>query len=459
MPQMAVALLMPIAAAFLGVTCLLGNASRSAWRLTLNLALAVGIGLGTGPLFLFVWLKVAGAPGTAYWLVESSLALGLIAILTTVRRRRRQTQQAPPGLRLPARPALSRAQHLIVACFLIVVAMSAASLAYWTLLMPHGGWDAWAVWNLRARFIFRAGDEWRQAFGSFMPHTDYPLLVPLAVVRGWTYAAAEVQTIPILIALLFAVTTVVLLVAAVAEQRGMTLGLLAGMVLLTTPIYLEQSAMQTADVPLAFYFLATVVLLTAVERTGRLQPLFLAGVTAGLASWTKNEGLLFLIAALTASLTLTMKQRSFRPSFKQALVLLSGTAPALLTGWWFRDTVAPPNDLMNQQVGHVLTKLADPARYAQILLATLSEVWRHYPWLPVLGAGVLICGCDRRLLAGAPLTILSTVVLGYFAVYLITPLDLGYHLGSSLERLLLQLWPIGLFVFFSNVRVPGDGRE
>jgi hypothetical protein len=85
----------------------------------------------------------------------------------------------------------------------------------------------------------------------------------------------------------------------------------------------------------------------------------------------------------------------------------------------------------------------------------LSEVWRHYPWLPVLGAGVLVCGYDRQLLRRAPLTILGTVMAGYFAIYLITPLDLGYHLGSSLERLLLQLWPIGLFVFFSGVREPG----
>jgi hypothetical protein len=109
---------------------------------------------------------------------------------------------------------------------------------------------------------------------------------------------------------------------------------------------------------------------------------------------------------------------------------------------------------MNQQVVQMLAKLADPARHAQILVATVSEVWRHYPWLLVLGAGVLICGYDRRLVLRTPLIILSSVVLGYFAIYLITPLDLGYHLGSSLDRLLLQLWPIGLFVFFSSVRMP-----
>jgi len=44
--------------------------------------------------------------------------------------------------------------------------------------------------------------------------------------------------------------------------------------------------------------------------------------------------------------------------------------------------------------------------------------------------------------------------LGYFMIYLTTPLDLTYHLGSSLYRLLLQVWPIGLLIFFAGVRAP-----
>ena len=34
--------------------------------------------------------------------------------------------------------------------------------------------------------------------------------------------------------------------------------------------------------------------------------------------------------------------------------------------------------------------------------------------------------------------------LSYFAVYLLTPYDLGWHLTQSLERLLVQLWPLSL---------------
>ncbi len=323
MALMAVAWLVPIIAALLAVSRLLKGTGSSAplWRWVLHLSLAVGVGLGACSLFLFVWLMVFGPPGVAYLVTESALGLLLIAALLalTWRERRTSTSSRIPEAESASqrrRPPLSRAQKLIVICFGIVVLVSAVSLAYWVLLMPHGGWDAWAIWNLRARFIYRAGESWPQAFGAFMPHTDYPLLIPLSVVRGWAYLGSELQIAPAAIAALFAVATAGLMVASVAERRGATLGLLAGMVLLTTPLYLEQGAMQTADVPLAFFFLATTVLLAFYERTGRLQPLFLAGVTAGLASWAKNEGLLLVVAVVAAWAALALTGGRDRPAWE-----------------------------------------------------------------------------------------------------------------------------------------------
>jgi len=203
MALMAVAWLVPIVAAFLAVSRLLGGAGSSApmWRWVLHLSLAVGIGLGACTLFLFVWLMVFGPPGAAYFVTESALGLLLIAALLALTWRERRASKSSPTPEVGSasqrrRLPLSRVQKLIAACFGIVVLVSAVSLAYWVLLMPHGGWDAWAIWNLRARFIFRAGESWPQAFGAFMPHTDYPLLIPLSVVRGWAYLGSEVQIAP-----------------------------------------------------------------------------------------------------------------------------------------------------------------------------------------------------------------------------------------------------------------------
>jgi hypothetical protein len=50
---------------------------------------------------------------------------------------------------------------------------------------------------------------------------------------------------------------------------------------------------------------------------------------------------------------------------------------------------------------------------------------------------------------------LTFIILGsYFAVYLITPHDLDWHLMTSLNRLLLQLWPTIIFITFMAARTP-----
>ncbi|HYA98054.1 MAG TPA: hypothetical protein VEH49_08165, partial [Methylomirabilota bacterium] len=48
---------------------------------------------------------------------------------------------------------------------------------------------------------------------------------------------------------------------------------------------------------------------------------------------------------------------------------------------------------------------------------------------------------------------LVLTLAGYFAVYLITPLDLNWHLRFSLGRLFLQVWPSALFLFFVGARI------
>jgi hypothetical protein len=50
--------------------------------------------------------------------------------------------------------------------------------------------------------------------------------------------------------------------------------------------------------------------------------------------------------------------------------------------------------------------------------------------------------------SGAP------VLAGYFFVYVMTPLDLGYHLATSLNRFFLQLWPSVIFLFFMTAGAP-----
>ena len=82
--------------------------------------------------------------------------------------------------------AFSRGRGLgpvIGALALVVVVACAVLLVDWIGAHPHGRWDAWAIWNLRAKFLATPSDRWRDAFDPVVSwsHPDYPLLLPLAV--------------------------------------------------------------------------------------------------------------------------------------------------------------------------------------------------------------------------------------------------------------------------------------
>jgi hypothetical protein len=183
-------------------------------------------------------------------------------------------------------------------------------------------------------------------------------------------------------------------------------------------------------------------------------------MAASFAAWTKNEGLLFLAALLIAHGLMALKSRS-STGVRDFVLLLVGALPPLFVVLWFKLRLAPPGDLFTS--GALLThRLLDPHRYWVIVNWYGKEFLRFGNWgfLPETLLLVVLYFLanktkDRRnpscLLTG--IITLSLTLIGYFAIYLITPYDLYWHLRFSLNRLFLQLWPSAVLLFF--LRIPG----
>jgi hypothetical protein len=56
----------------------------------------------------------------------------------------------------------------------------------------------------------------------------------------------------------------------------------------------------------------------------------------------------------------------------------------------------------------------------------------------------------------AALSVLAIMLTGYFLVYVATPHDLTWHLKSSADRLLLHLWPLGIWTVFLYLATPKE---
>ncbi len=455
--------------------------------LLLRALLSIGYGLG----IFSVIFSLARVYGTTNLIaIDLVVFVLLLASFLLLRTRGTAAVTVPPTKQqFDAPPGLHR---ILSGAFAIALCSALYSLVMRARAHPHGdGWDAFSIWNLHARFLFRAGLHWRDGFSPLIPwsHPDYPLLLPGAIAHFWTCLGHDDPTVPAIIGLCFPVGTVGLLFSALSIIRGRTVAMLGGLTLLTTPFFIEQGASQYADVPLSFFFLATIALLCLHDhdqhaddlhddvlhladsvRARRSSGLFvLAGLAAGFSAWTKNEGLLFLCALLAARLLILIRLRSRPDASPQSArnnwialpLLLAGAAPALLLVAWFKHSFAPPGDLFSDPAIS-LHKLLTLASYGAVVNWYVKGFFRFGHWLLIPGTLLLIGfyfaanrkAADRKDV-GRPTPALRSAVLalaltlaGYFAIYLISPYDIYWHLHFSLHRLFLQLWPSAILLFF-----------
>ena len=260
---------------------------------------------------------------------------------------------------------------------------------------------------------------------------------------------------------LFTFAVVGVLAAGVCRLRSRSQGLLAGTVLLGTKAFVSWGAGQCADVPLAFFILATVLLLAlddASEQSSR-GLLLLAGLSAGLAAWTKNEGLLFLVVVAAARCLVAWRRNRGRRALGQLALLLAGAAPALGVVILFKLSLATNNDLVNGQSWQAsLPRLADASRYGLIVTSLVLNL------VALVKAYVLVLPLCFFLLGRAPRRprlvlsgiagVLLAMLVGYFFIYVTTPHDLAWHLRTSMDRLLLHLWPAAILAMFVTLADP-----
>jgi hypothetical protein len=416
-----------------------------------RLIFGMGIGIGLCSVCFFVGLLT----GVAGWLYEMVvlLAVATAAIL------RWKTARCMFCEHAPAETGRDRlVTVLLTGAVGLLLLLDVGAFVATTLRSPHGGWDAWAIWNVRARFLYRAPDAtWHDAFSRILDwsHPDYPLLLPAFIARTWRLLGGESQYVPITLAGFFTFGSVGLIAASLWILRGARQGLLASLALAATPILFVQGAIQCADVPVTFFRIATLSAMAMADRFESRGFAVLAGVVAALDAWTKNEGLLWLGAFLLAR-ALVPRAR-FLPAF------LAGAAPVLAVILLFKARVATPSDIFGPlgRVG-MLERFMDQARYLLIAKEAMHHAWTFGPLLvsPFLILAVYLAvvrmragNQDRAILEGGAMALMVTAA-GYFLIYVLRPLDLLWLLDSSMDRLILQLWPAIVFLVFLAARSP-----
>lgn len=461
------------------VVFMLAPRPQSPLVIVLQLVLALGVGLSLTTATHFISLNVFGQSDARLLLLDVALLVGL-AVAAMV------TNRAGPSHDLgevdeivsePVGAATSAAapgvlQMVIVgATVLACVCAMATSLSYF-IGRPHGDWDAWALWNMRARFLYRGGEDWRLAFAPELSgvRPDYPLFRPLMVARLWTLLGSESSVVARMVMAAFSFGTAVLLFTGVTRRVGVMMGCVALSLYVGAPVVSKEAASQFADVPLAFFFLAAIVsAVSAIDaRRGVNRLLALAGLCAGCAAWTKNEGVPFTLALVLCTALVMCRRRGLRPGLRSTLVMVAGATPMLLLVATAKLSLVWKSDLFEERgIGGIVSLLVVPSRWREVghwFVELLPGIVS--PWLIGLLVVFVIVnrwrgpssqGSRRSYGAHAGGATLALVAIGYMLIYVSTPHDIGWHLRTSLNRLILHLWPGVIYIFVAGMHCPSAG--
>ncbi|MBZ5629593.1 MAG: hypothetical protein LAO06_12085 [Acidobacteriia bacterium] len=401
--------------------------------LLLRLGLAPGMGFG----LVSIWYLVALAAGVPRWAeigVEILAGGGAAGWLYWKHQ-------------LPSRSSQPRARTGFVVAGVISVTGLFASFWIRYAIEPLGFWDAWALWNAHARILDLAGHNWREVIRASV-HPDYPALLSVTVARMWHSVGGEPTWIPALIGFLFLVGTTAILYGTLGVMGQRDASCVALVLLGLNFGVPAVASSQCADWPLAYFFTGCLALILLGRQTT-----LLGGLMAGLAAWTKNEGLLF---ALVLGLTFAVLDRRVLRALVPPLALMAAVV------LWYKWAIHVPNDLFQPSGQSLLPGYSDP----RSLLVRVTDYHRlrtiasrfsdQLAAFGILLSPALIVSLqpsrrkewlDFRLqlrLLRAPLACVVTLVLmiaGYAAVYVITPMNVEIHLTTSIDRLFVQLWP------------------
>jgi hypothetical protein len=305
-------------------------------------------------------------------------------------------------------------------------------------LRPFGNWDAWSIWNLRAKFLLGSHYAWSPLLAN--THPEYPLLLSGAVARCWALSGASPEIAPIAIGYLFFLSLIAVVTGGVAIARGSLMGLIAGLTLACSTTLLDEASSQCADIPIAAFF-ACAVVFVLIDR-----PIW-AGVFAGFAAWTKDEGAMFCVVLLVLIAV-------FRGSQFQRF--MPGVLPGAMVYCGFKAFLAP--HVTGQFGAGTFSRLAEGGRWGVVVGGVFSQIvslgasWVHPALILVVFAiGVGLWRDSRR--DAFLLTALAGGMLAAYTLALVaSPNEVVWQTNTAASRLILQWWPVAIIAIVAWLR-------
>ncbi len=312
----------------------------------------------------------------------------------------------------------------------------------------YGEWDAMAIWNLHARYLADP-ENWQKLFQNVhYGHPDYPICLPATLAFFMRlFSSPGSYMIPFIFSMYIAICIPVLIYGELWRRNGPVAVVILALFVIEI-FYIINSMSQNADLLLSFFFLSAMVCSRYAAENNKY--LVLSILFVGCCAWTKNEGIILAAIFLAFNARLFFSKKALR------YTIVAMLAPALII-ITYKLRCPVKNDIMSELNGNVAGHLFSKERYETVSGFFMEIINKRLAYTRLLVAVFLILCLAKRKWPGKDFGIVATCIAAYFMIYILTPKDINWHLDTSAERLIFQLYPSLLFAVGSGLSTTETG--
>lgn len=323
------------------------------------------------------------------------------------------------------------------------------------LIKPMDSFDSIGNFAFKSKMFFMQGHIPYELFlnrSIDIAHPDYPLLIPLS--EAWVYMFLGNWNDLLVKAMfpLFFVSLLIILYFTLKRVAGKRLALISAFFLATIPHFLNYATIGYADFALTMFYASSffyIFLWISFKRDNRY--LLLATFLAFFAVWSKHEGVFFLLINLAILGLFTLMNIKKISAREFGGIMIFAVVTVSLTAAWFVyfHSVGFSNEFVNKETLHLSVVLKNLDRIPLVLYEYQKHVFGPKKWnisylVFLLGLIFYFKTSLRSDFKYITLSILLAFA-GYGFFYLITPLEIKYHLQTAGSRLLIHFLPITVF--------------
>lgn len=317
---------------------------------------------------------------------------------------------------------------------------------------PMESHDAVSMYALMAKIFYMAKTvpvDFYSSFKDFVPHIEYPLLLPLSESYFYTFFGSLDDVLVKIIFPLFYVCLLAVFYRVLKhcgfERKG---AMLFTFILATIPQVADYATNGYADILLAFYYSAGIFYLYLWTKERKRSFLTISFILSALTVWTKTEGLMLSAVNIFVVLIFMIKERK---GFRQGFSYIAVLAIFLLSFLCLKRAMGL--EVHGDFAGLVLSDAGkttiDAVRRVPAILYEYQiqffgpKKW-NIVWIIFL---FLFAGRFRKAFKDDIFFITVTmlgIISGYTLIYLIMPRDISWHLSTTASRFFLHFVPVAV---------------